>query len=296
MFSLLPVLLVGGALLVLAGAVLAAACGGDEPPAPAETVTVTATPSAVVEPSASPAEPDASTTAFAVYFLRGEKLGVAERRVPQTRGVARAAMEALCAGPSSTERAAGLGTAVPGGTQLLGVSVATGVATVDLSDRFTAGGGSLSMTARVAQVVYTLTQFPTVRSVRFRVEGEDVATLGGEGVMLDDAQRRADWRDFEPPIFVESPGVGALLEEPFVLRGTARVFEATFTALLTDAGGRRIVRLTVMASEGAPGRGRFRETVAYSTSAPAGMLTVFETSMEDGSRMNTVRIPVRFAP
>jgi germination protein M len=293
---LIPALLVAGALVVLGVAAGVAACGGSSggsTPAATVTETVTATPS---QTAASPSPSASATpTTISVYFLRGEKLGVAQRQVPHTAGVATAAMTALCGGPSGEERAAGLTSSVPEGTELLGVAIADGTATVDLSSEFGSGGGSLSMMSRVAQVVYTLTQYPTIRRVSFEMEGEPVDALGGEGLVLDEPQRRADWREFEPPIFVESPGVGAVLPDPFVLRGSAVVFEAQFVAQLSDSSGRRIVRVPVMASRGAPLRGTFREEIAYSTSARAGVLTVYEVSMADGSRMNVVRIPVTFA-
>ncbi len=168
-------------------------------------------------------------------------------------------------------------------------------ARVDLSEAFASGGGSLSMTARVAQVVYTLTRFPTVRSVRFLIEGKPVAALGGEGVMLGESQRRADWRSFEPNIFVESPGVGGVISNPFTLSGTASVFEGTFQARLVDSSERRIVQVTVQASRGAPGRGRFAKEIAFSTSAKRGTLIVYDQSMEDGSRQDEVLIPISFS-
>jgi len=285
-----------GALMVAAAAGLAA-CGGSSggsTPAPTATVTVTASPSA--SPSPSPSPSTAAPTTLSLYFLRGDKLGVAERRVPQTTMPATAALKALLVGPTTAERAAGLTSAVPRGTRLLGLSIDGTTARVDLSARFAAGGGSLSMQARVAEVVYTLTRFPTVKAVAFRLGGAIVETLGGEGLMLDAGQTRADWRQFEPAIFVESPGVGAVLTSPFVLRGSASVFEGSFTALLVDESGRRIVRQQIQASQGAPGRGRFRTTIPYSTSTTQGTLIVYDQSMEDGSRQDEVRIPVTFAP
>src|SRR5450759_4904569 len=199
---------------------------------------------------------------------------VAERRVPHTTRLATAAMEALLAGPTSAERTAGLTTAVPDGTRLIGVRIQHGVATVDLSDAFASGGGSLSMQARVAQIVYTLTRFPTVKAVDFRLDGAIVETLGGEGLILDAGQTRADWRDFEPAIFVERPGIGAVLSSPFILEGTASVFEGSFMARLVDAGG-KIASATVQASRGAPGRGRYRQTITFGTTAARGVLIVY---------------------
>ncbi len=294
LFRLLPVLLIGGAAVVLVASVLIAACGGSSPGSAASQ---SATPSSVVSapttPSSSPSAMPTPTT-IRVYFLRGEKLGVAQRQVPRTKAVAAAAMTALCGGPTAEERTAGLGSCVPTDTRLLGVSVKDGVATVDLSREYASGGGSLSMMARVAQVVYTLTQFPTVKSVDFKMDGASLETLGGEGIILEPGQTRSDWQDFEPPIFVESPGVGAVLTDPFILRGAAVVFEGSFMAQLTDSSGRRIVRTPVQASMGAPERGTFAKTIAYSTAAKSGWLVVYDVSMKDGSRLDVVKIPVTF--
>ncbi len=296
---LFPLLLIAAAASIVAGAALLA-CGGSsggattEPPA---TVSATASASGEAEPTTSPsaAPTPAPSTTLRLYFLRGEKLGVAERLVPHTAAPATASMKALLAGPTAAEQAAGLGTTIPAGTRLLKLGIVDGTATVDLSQEFGSGGGSLAMTSRVAEVVYTLTRFPTVRAVRFLMEGEPVEALGGEGVALAGRQRRADWRSFEPAIFVEAPGVGADLTSPFVLSGTASVFEGSFQARLVDSSGRRIVNVIMQASVGAPGRGRFSKEVPFSTSARRGTLIVFDQSMEDGSRRDEVRIPVTFA-
>lgn len=279
------------AALLVAAVVIA--CGGDAS-SPAPTITMTETTPASAPPSPSPTPTTAETIPVSVYFLRGEKLGVAERRVPRTQAVAAAAMRELCGGPTEEERAAGLGSAVPDGTELLGIVIRDGVATVDLTSQYASGGGSLSMTARVAQVVYTLTQFPTVKAVSFRLNGQPITALGGEGVAVAPPQTRRTWAEFEPAIFVEQPGCGAVLSNPFVLRGTASVFEGSFMAELRDDSGRRIVRTPVQASEGGPGRGDFRKVIAYTTAASTGTLIVYELSMEDGSRFNVVRIPVTF--
>ncbi len=298
---LLPLLLIAAAVVVVTGAALLAACGGSSggaSPEPLETTTVTASGSGTAEPTVTPSTSPSTApaeTALRIYFLRGEQLGVAERRVPHTSMPATAAMEALLAGPTAAESAAGLGTSIPAGTRLLGLSIKSGTADVDLSGEFGSGGGTLSMTSRVAEVVYTLTRFPTVRAVRFLMDGEPLEALGGEGIVLAEPQRRADWREFEPNIFVETPGAGAVVSSPFLLSGTAMVFEGSFQARLVDSSGRRIVNVIMQASRGAPGRGRFAKDVAFSTSAKRGTLIVFDQSMEDGSRQDEVEIPITFA-
>jgi germination protein M len=289
----LPALLFTALVLVAVAAL--GACGGGEPSSSATATTpVSATSSPSPSPTPTPTTSPVATTKLSVYFLRGEELGVAERRVPQTKAVAAAAMRELCVGPTAAERAAGLSTAIPSGTAFGGIRLRDGVALVDLSSAYDSGGGSLSMTARIAQVVYTLTQFPGIKAVSFALDGEPISTLGGEGVAVAPPQRRADWVEFEPPIFVEDPGVGATLSSPFVLLGTASVFEGSFLAELRDNSGRRIVRMVVQATRGAPERGDFRKTVAFTTAATKGTLIVYAQSMEDGSRQDEVRIPVTF--
>ena len=146
----------------------------------------------------------------------------------------------------------------------------------------------------LGQIVYTLTRFPTIKRVRIQIDGSPLVSAD-VGNPASGIFHRADFDRLEPAIFVESPGVGAVLTSPFVLRGSASVFEGSFTAALVDDSGRRIVRKQVQASQGAPGRGVFRMTIPYTTSATAGTLIVYSVSMEDGSRQGEVRIPVTFA-
>lgn len=294
-----PFVILAGVLVAGMAATLAA-CGSSSEPAATATAAPTETPSLTPadapkeDPTSAPSGTPTNTTKLSIYFLRGAMLGVAERRVPRTKAVAAAAMRELCRGPTATERSAGLDTAIPAGTEPGSISISDGIALVDLSSHYADGGGSQSMMARVAQVVYTLTRFPSIKAVSFSLDGSPISTLGEEGLAVAPPQRRADWVDFEPTISVESPGVGATLGSPFVLAGTASVFEGSFTAELRDDSGRRIVRSTVQASKGGPERGDFRKTVAFTTSAPSGLLIVYTRSMEDGSRQNEVRIPVAF--
>ena len=115
--------------------------------------------------------------------------------VPKSVAVAKAAMGALLGGIPRGDRYAPISSAIPSGTRLLGLTIKNGVATVDLSTEFDAGGGTTSMQFRLAQVVYTLTQFSTVKSVVFQVEGQTVTVFSGEGIVLDGPVGRADFTD-----------------------------------------------------------------------------------------------------
>ncbi|MBJ7456362.1 MAG: GerMN domain-containing protein [Thermoleophilia bacterium] len=175
---------------LLAASVLTA-CGDDGD----GTAVTAAPPATATEPATSPATTAPATVSeqveAEVWFVRGERVAAVTRAVTPP-AVARAAMTELLRGPGADEAAAGLSTSIPAGTALLGLRITGGVAEVDLSGDFASGGGSLSMLTRVAQVVYTLTGFPTVGSVRFLIDGERVESIGGEGVIVDPPLTRAD--------------------------------------------------------------------------------------------------------
>ena len=93
--------------------------------------------------------PEVTTTlpgksSFEVWFASGERLVRAQRTHRPTRAVA-TAVNALLAGPTRVEQASGITTAIPLGTRLLGISIHTGVASVDLTSDFESGGGKVNL-------------------------------------------------------------------------------------------------------------------------------------------------------
>jgi germination protein M len=281
----------------LAGLGLAACGSGPKQAATSPTTTAiaaTTAPRTTAGTMTTTGLPPAATEDVRVYFLRGDKLDVAHRTVVATPQIAAAAMTQLLAGPTPADAAAGLATTVPAGTRLLGINLADGIATVDLSGGFAGGGGSLSMTARLAQVTYTLTQFPTVTGVVLSLDGRSVTVLGGEGIILDHPVTRGSFESLTPAILVESPGSGSTVDSPIRVTGSANVFEAQFQAELTDPTGAVLARQTVHATSGTGTRGTFETTLPYhlSASGPA-TLTVYDTSPRDGSRVDVAQLPLR---
>ena len=174
-----------------------------------------------------------------VYFLRGERLAIAHRQVAAPV-VLRGALTELLAGPTDDERVAGLSTEVPPGTTLLDVSLADGRAVVDLSRDYEAGGGTLSMTARLAQVIFTATQFDNSDRVLFWLDGEPVEFFGGEGIMLDEPQARMNVdRSFTGGVIVDTPLPGATVRSPFTVDGEGDLVEG-YSALWVWRGGEQI--------------------------------------------------------
>ena len=88
-----------------------------------------------------------------------------------------AALKSLLAG--TTEK--GQTNVFPKHVKLRSVKVQDGVATVDFSKELQKNfnGGSTGEEMLVGSIVNTLTDFPEVKKVRIRIEGEDVETLSG---------------------------------------------------------------------------------------------------------------------
>jgi hypothetical protein len=151
-------------------------------------------------------------------------------------------------------------------------------ATVTISDGTASVALDKATQDQAAEIVYTLTQFATVKRV----------DVGGRMGLTRD-----DFASYVPPIFVESPAAGAEVPGTFHVSGTASVFEATLVVQLVR-DGKVILKQSVTASEGAPGRGTFDTTVH----ATPGEVTVaaFSPSAADGTPQHEVDVPVTIQP
>ncbi len=272
--------------LALALALVAAGCDGNQTTTPPETPS----------PTDTAAQEQAKTTTFAIFLLRDGRLAPVRRVVDATPAVARAALEQLVAGPTDDERLDGLATAVPDGTAVLGVSLEDRTATVDLSGTFDEAGDTASTRGRVAQVVATLTQFPTIERVAFRLDGEPVETIGAPGVAVDPPIGRRAIEAQTAPILIESPLPGDAVTSPIRLRGTANVFEATVSLEVRDGAGAGVLETFTTATSGTGTRGTFDTRLTLP--ARDGPLTIvaFESSAEDGRPLHETDVDVMLEP
>jgi hypothetical protein len=189
------------------------------------------------------AEASPQPTTVSIHLLLdqgglGPFLVPVEREVGDTTAVARAAVTALLEGPTDDEAASlpAVSTSIPDDVVLRGLSIDDGLATVDLSADFAAGGGSFTMLARVAQLTYTVTQFPTVDGLAIELDGEPITVFSAEGLDVTPPVTRAafDGAGVLPPVFVETPRYGG----DFEARLTGTSSTETFAAQILDGDGR----------------------------------------------------------
>jgi len=284
--SLVVMLSLSMALLFASGCRSAEENGeAEEPAAPA-----TPTPEPTVPP-----EP-ADLTQVLVYFAKGEKLGVVGRELTEVSTAYEAALKALLEGPTADEVSWGMHSEIPQGTQLLGVEIGDDrVATVDLTAEFGSGGGSLSMQVRVAQVVYTLTQFEGVDTVAFMIDGEPAEAIGGEGLIVSPPVGRDDFANVVPEILIEHPVPGQSVTSPIPVSGQANTFEATFQLELSTAEG--VIAERLVTGGGSGTWEPFSTDLEFSRTEPiAGYLNAYYFSAEDGSRVDAYSVPVTLEP
>lgn len=237
--------------------------------------------------------PSAHVT-LSLYWIRGgEALGVSRRSFPTTESTGSTALHALLVGPNRAESAAGLASVIPRGSKLRSLSIHNGIATANFNSTFASGGGSFSVSARIAQVVFTLTQFSTVKTVLFELNGVKVTTFSNEGLVLDHPLGRVDETGLLPPIFIEEPAVGDTISSPMYLAGLSNTSEAVFQVQVIDVQGHLVANDQVKTTAGTGTWGSFETRVHLSSPAAGpGKVVAYEISARGGSRIHQIEFPV----
>jgi germination protein M len=251
-----------------------------------------------------PKAPVAGRSAVTVYLVADDHIVAAGREVagPATP---EAAVRALVDGPvTAVERSLGFMSAIPPGTVLHSVTVDGPVATVDLSAQFASGLGLFAEQARVAQIVFTVTQFAGIDHVRFRIDGAPLSTTP-EGVRVDNVDRAA-FANITPLILVESPTPGETVGAPLHVRGMSNTFEATVNYTVTDPRYPNVCPACAdgvlaeghtTATAGTGTWGTFEFDIAFDVRrAGPILLSVYENSAKDGTRVHETTIPLEVQP
>lgn len=129
--------------------------------------------------------PAVSTRTTTLYFVSIGADGsvsrcAVKRQLARSDSPLTDAVKALLGGPLPGEKNAM--SLIPSGSKLIGASVKNGVATLNFNENFEFNSyGVEGSIGQLMQIVYTATEFSTVKSVQFLIEGEKKEYLGSEG-------------------------------------------------------------------------------------------------------------------
>ena len=156
---------------------------------PAKTESVQKKKSEAAKPAAPVVEKKQVTNQKLCFVYIGED-GVVSRKII-TREVEKndsplvTNINLLIKGPNSSAAAKGYTSLIPSGTRLLSASVRDGIAYLNFSEDFEFNYvGVDGYLGQLMQIVYTATEFSTVKGVQFLIEGQKKEYLGSEGVWI----------------------------------------------------------------------------------------------------------------
>lgn len=154
------------------------------------------TPAATAKPNPTPV---AATTTAKLCFVSIDGDGSVARKeisrtVTKNDSPLTGNIQLLLAGPNQSERSKGCRSLIPDGTRLLSATVRDGVASLSFSEEFEYNRvGVEGYIGQLMQIVYTATEFPTVNSVQFLIDGQKKEYLGSEGVWIGSPLSRSSF-------------------------------------------------------------------------------------------------------
>ena len=125
-----------------------------------------------------------------IYLLFPQKEG-SPQLIPVSRGIFDSrnqdgkmefVIKNLISGPTPEEKKTGFNTNIPSESELFQCWIKDGIAYLDFPGEIEKGGGTLLMKTRLAQIVFTATQFPEIEKVRFLINGKFIKYFSGEGI------------------------------------------------------------------------------------------------------------------
>lgn len=115
-----------------------------------------------------------------LYYQDTEGLIVpATREIPKQEGIAKAAVNALIDSSINREELEyfGIYPVLPLGTEVIGLNIRQGTATIDFNDRLLEYKDAGAEKNIIASIVYTLTEFNTIDNVKILVKGQNLEKL-----------------------------------------------------------------------------------------------------------------------
>ena len=185
----------------------------------------------------------------------------------------------------------GLGSSIPEGIRVFGVTIEEDTVVVDMDPRFLEGaGGFLADVTMLNQLIWTAAQGSPDVDVRFTVNGAEPGPYGSEGLLLDTVFPRDYFLDQGQlnNVLVTTP-IGP---ESTEISGIANVFEANVAYEIRDASGEVVDGGFEMVACGTGCWGRFTIELDPALLEPGGEVRLFWNSPEDGEPTNVVVVPI----
>lgn len=143
----------------------------------------------IVKPQEQPDE-NAPKSYVNIYFIGQNKKNeevykIIKRQYSSKKGTKiKYAIESLINGPTSKEKTRGIYSEIPSGTKLISLEETPEKVVINLSENFEQGGGTEGLYKRVYQLIKTANKNTTL-DVYLEIEGKQVDTIGGEGIMIN---------------------------------------------------------------------------------------------------------------
>jgi germination protein M len=136
---------------------------------------------------------------FMVYFSRIDKndsliLTPVSRNIKYTDNPLTETLNTLLNGPDPIEKKTDIITNIPNNSKIISITIKNEIAYLNFTKEFEFNNfGRESTLNQLKQIVYTATEFSTVKKVQFMIEGKIKNYLGGEGVLIDKPLSRKDF-------------------------------------------------------------------------------------------------------
>ena len=150
--------------------------------------------------SQSPAPPPdvpAEVRERSVYFMRMDADGLLvrteeKRQIAHSSSPLRDTINVLLAGATTAEKARGITTLIPPETVLINAAMRGNTAVLNFNESFMFNRyGAEGYLAQLRQIIWTATEFPSIKNVLFLIEGQRIDFLG-DNIRLDQPISRED--------------------------------------------------------------------------------------------------------
>jgi hypothetical protein len=145
---------------------------------------------------------------------------------------------------------------------------------------------------RLAQLTWTLAQFPNIDRVALQVNGRAVSSLAG--VKLPRPMTQDSFAGLLPTITVWNPAIGTAISGSVRVSGNATVFEGSLHIRVLNHNGTSIAHANTTASCGTGCRGGYTILVPFSAGGDQlGTIVVTDDDTDgNGKPQHKVQVPV----